>query len=532
MGTVEQPTAAVRIELSNDDGSIVPPPVEPGGSGAKGAKMIGVIVSGLVVVAAMIWLTRPDDGQTAVGTPITVPTTVPTGSDSSDGRVNSERDGLPPPTTTSEPDPARTEYESVELETFFFSMVEAELGWIAFGIDAQTNVGALYRSTDGLNWNALPDDTLPAGDPIGLDRIDDRYVIAVDEERTWSQGDFSFGFGEDEQYPDHRISVWTSTDAVNWTPSDLPTLEGTGYPYFVTFTQDSYTVPMLVSPDDPHRFLTQLLGPFVDAEVAARVCSSERTFESEVRTIELRDCAGEVVAEVNENDFPDDFEDVWRPYCVEIARSWSGQGFSSMLVRRDGPPIRAELRDWGSMFGRAASTGYLSMPQGLEETLPSECGGSDVGTAVPETTLLFWTPDEGERDVLPAGLERSELVPQFGTGVVRGEDGRYYVALSGSVWAGVPPFTEWEEVLASPIDGSSTTRSNGETFLSLSGDGSHALLAVPGALFVAPLDGEWTQVPFEESDGFFTQIGVATDDYVVVGVQGPSGGRLIKVPLA
>ncbi len=524
MGRVEQPTAAVRIELSNDDGSIVPPPVEPEGSGAKGAKMIGVIVSGMVVVAAMIWLTRPDDGQTAVGTPITVPTTVPADTHSSDGRVNSERDGVPPPATTSEPEAARTEYESVELGTFFLSMVEADLGWIAFGIDAQTNAGALYRSIDGLNWDVLPDDTLPAGDPIGLDRIDDRYVIAVDEERTWSQDDFSFGFGEDEQYPDHRISVWTSTDAVTWSPSDLPPLEGTGYPYFVTFTQDSYTVPMLVRPDDPHRFLTQLLAPFVDADVAARVCSSERAFETEVRTIELKDCAGELIAEVNENDYPDDFEDVWRPYCVEIARSWSGQGFSSMLVRRDGPPIRAELRDWGSMFGRAVSTGYLSVSQGLDETLPSECGGSDVGAAVPETTLLYWTPDEGERDVLPAGLERAQLDPQFGTPLVRGEDGRYYVALGGSVWAGVSPFTEWEEVLASP--------GNGEPFLSLSGDGNHALLAVPGVLFVAPLDGEWMQVPFEVSNGFVTQIVLATDDYVVVRVQGGRGDRLVKVPLA
>lgn len=532
MGTVEQRTAAVRIELSCDDGTIVPPPVEPGGSGAKGAKMIGVIVSGMVVVAAMIWLTRPDEGQTAVGTPITVPTTVPTAPDPSDRRVDPERDGVPPPTTSSEPAASRIEYESVEMGTFFFSMVEAELGWIALGIDAETNTGALYRSIDGLNWNAAPEDTLPVGDLLGLDRIDGSYVIAVDEARTWSDGDFSFGFGEDQQYPDHRISVWTSTDAVTWGPSDLPSLEGNGYPYFVTFTPDSYVVPMLVRPEDPHRYLTELLAPFVDADVAALVCSSERTFETEVRTIELKDCAGDLVAEVTENDFPDDFEDVWNPYCVELARSNSGQEFSSTLVSRDGPPITAELRDWGSMFGRAVSAGYLSMSQGFVQAgLPSECGGSDVSVRG-ENRLLFWTPDEGERDVLPAGLERVDVDPQFGTGIVRGKDGRYYVPIGGSVWAGMAPFTEWEEVLASPIDRSSTTRSNRETFLTLSGDGNYALLAVPGALFVAPLDGEWTQVAFEESFGFFTQIGVATDDYVVVGVQGPSGDRLIKVPLA
>lgn len=532
MATVEQRTAAVRIELSNDDGSIVPPPVEPGGSGAKGAKMIGVIVSGMVVVAAMIWLTRPDEGQTAVGTPIRVPTTVPTGTDASDGRVDSERDGVPAPTTTSEPAVARTEYESAEVGTFFFSMVEAELGWIALGIDAETNAGALYRSIDGLNWNAVPDDTLPVGDLLGLDRIDGSYFIAVDEERTWSEGDFAFDVGEDEQYPDHRITVWTSSDAITWSSSDLPRLEGNGYPYFVTFTQDSYVVPMLVRPDDPYRYLTVLLAPFVDAEVAALVCSAERTFETEVRTVELKDCAGDVVAAVTEDEFPDDFENVWRPWCVDVARARAGQGFSSALVTRDGAPITAELRDWSSMFGRAVSTGYLSMSEGFPQAgLPSECGGSDE-TVFGETRLVFWTPDEGERDVLPAGVERSNIDPQFGSGLVRGKDGRYYAALGGSVWAGAPPFAEWEEVLVTPIDRSSTTRSNGESFLSLSGDGRYALLAVPGALFVAPLDGEWTQVAFEESFGFITQIGVATDDYVVVGVQGPSGDRLIKVPLA
>ncbi len=484
------------------------------------AKAIGALAVGILIVSAMIWATRPDDGQTAAGTPITVPTTVPTTVPST---VPNERE------TSSEPVEAEANllYESVEVTGLIASVVDADVGWIALSIENGSNAGALFRSVDGLNWTALPVGPLPRGDLLGLDRFDDTYVIAVDEARSWSESNPDFEGGG---YPDHRISVWTSTDAVNWTPSDLPLLEGNGFPYLVSFTRDSYVVPMIHG-EDPDAVLIEFLAPFVDAETAALVCSSRPTFETEIRTVELLDCDGEVLSEVREADFAEDFEDVWQSYCIDEARRQGRRRFQSVFVERGTLPIRVEMSASRGLFPRAVPNGFLSRAHSDSSFgLQQECGGTGSQGAFEVVGLTFWSSGAGTQDVRPTTPVASDYSLGFGASIARGPDDRYHVTMGGSVWSGIAPFDQWKEVLAPPIDGSASGTASRETHLSLSGDGRYALLVMTDTLYVAPLGGDWVEVPFAEPLGF-TQIVVATNEYVVVMEQGPRGQRLIKIPL-
>lgn len=534
MGTVDERGAAVRIELGGDDGAIVPPPMDSVGAGGAGGRTIGVVLVGVLLVGALVWSTRPDDGETAAGTPITVPTTIADDTEASDG---SEVPGATPSTTTSEgaTSDARDEFEdyaSVPAEqSFLLSIVQADLGWVALGLGVSGGAvaGNLLRSVDGLRWSPIAEGSLPDGDLMGLDRIDGVYIVAVDEAASWSTDGSA---GQNGRLPDHRISVWTSSDAVKWTPSDLPVLEGNGFPYFVSFTEDAYVVPMVVAPEVPGRYLVELLAPFVDAETAATVCSSKRTFETEIRSVELRSCDGRLVAELTEAEFPADFERVWPLHCVDVARSLSDQNYATMFVERDAPPVRAEITDTESLFGQAVPEGVLQLEQRFgERGLPTECGGTDAddGPRLLGARLTYWSSATGERDVMPDGLENAGGALGFGRNIVRGPDDRYYFALGGVVWAGSAPFDDWELVLNLPAEVLASSQLN-QAHLSLSGDGGHALLASPGNLWVAPLDGEWTHVDFDDSYGF-VEIVVATDKYVVVRVQGATGQRHVQVPL-
>ena len=115
-------------------------------------------------------------------------------------------------------------------------------------------------------------------------------------------------------------------------------------------------------------------------------------------------------------------------------------------------------------------------------------------------------------------------------GLTRGMDDRYYVVFDDAVWAGTAPFDDWERVLTPPVDISDVETTKGYPPLSLSLEGRHALFAVPGSLYVAPVDGAWTHVDFDEPFGW-VEIVVATDEYVIIAVSGRNGDRLAKVPL-
>ncbi len=531
MGTVEQ-RAAVRVELGEDDGIVGAPPVEPAERSGAGGRTIGVVIAGLLIVGAMIWITRPDDGQTAAGTPITVPSTAPPEERTSGEVVGSEDNGVRTPTTTSEDDVARPAFDSVVANAFLFSIVRADLGWIALGFGDNNPSATLFRTIDGLNWTNFANDSLPDGDLLGLDRYDGTYMIAIDEGRTWSEA--RFDFEETGTYPEHRVSIWTSTDAVTWKASDLPVLEGVGFPYLSSLTRDSYVVPMIDAPENRQEALIEFLAPFVDADVAALVCSSSKTYETATPTVVLEDCDGEILAEVAADEFPDDFDKVWNDYCVELARSSGSQRFTSIVVTREGAPARVELSSSrGLLFGRAVPNGFLTRSQVASEVgLPEECGGTfDPAPGGPAGSgITFWGAETGQRDVTPTTPSVSDEFIGFDSTMVLGLDDRLYVTMGGSVWAGIAPFDEWEQVLTTPPEirfslATSLAR------LTLSGDGWYALLAMPDNLYVAPLGGgEWSHVAY---DGWSDtpQIIVATDDYIVVRDQGDSEDRFVKVPL-
>jgi len=71
----ETAAASVRIELS-DVGGTAPSPVLSGSPGhGKGRVGLIALAVSLGLFAVLMLMIRPDDGETAAGTPIAVPTT-------------------------------------------------------------------------------------------------------------------------------------------------------------------------------------------------------------------------------------------------------------------------------------------------------------------------------------------------------------------------------------------------------------------------------------------------------------------------
>lgn len=530
METVDDNAAAVRVELSDDNQRPADVTGPNGGDGGRTRLLVAVGIATALVVALIVAL-RPDEGRTAAGTPITAPTTTTTadGLEASDVGIKDEDQGV-----TTAPDSSAAanslgdadtefDYEQAESDAFFFSVVNADLGWTALTFGSTQGAGVLLRSIDGLRWEELPAESLPDGDLLGLDRFGDAYVIAVDERQTWSQPDFDFSTGE---LPEHRISVWTSLDAVNWFPSDLPTLEGEGYPYPVSFTPESYVVPMRVDPGGTNENLVEFLAPFVDAATANEVCSSRLEFGQEVMLSALLDCDGQVLATVSEADHPEDFAVLRRNYCVEAARESGLQRFSWALVARGVESVRGTISDTPAIFGKAVGGGYVHRTRpSIASPLPEECGGERADFLPGPSSISFWTPTAGPVDVTP--VEELRAPPGFGFPgeVVLADDGRVFVVVDGRVFAGEPPFQEWESV----FDSVDLTSEVEDHRLSVTNDGAVAGLEIDGEFWVARRDGPWEIVELGAAS-FATSVLVATPDFVIVSVEGVAPTRLLKIP--
>jgi len=539
MGAIDKSVAetaapSVRIELS-DVGGTVPPPVASGSPGAGNGRvgLIALAVS-LGLFAVLMLMIRPKDGETAAGTPITVPTaTVPTESGPPESRPD-VLDRIPVKDATEDPATDRlrngSDYETANNDMFIFSLVEADSGWLALGFGQEGANGGLWRSTDGLTWDSLESDTLPSGDVLGFDRIDKTYVLAVDELRTWSS-DTAFDFG-DGNFPEHRITVWISLDAVNWVPSEWPATAGVGFPYPVSFSRRSYAVPMIDAAPGDNALLAALLEPFVAADLAQDVCSVERRFQDPSNSVVLSDCEGQPIIEVFEQDHPGTFGHLWREFCLGIARSSGLQRYSTVYSEglNTGPdiePTRIEFDDQLALFGKALDEGFQSRSADLgNESLPTECGGvATPFNAGVDDRLLYWTSLGGLVDVSPARGVIGASGPE-GAAVI-GSDGRYYVAMGGSVWAGTPPFEDWEQILAPPEDENAPFA--GRTArVSLAFDGSLAMASAPGKLWFAEPKGEWFDVPFVQSSPD-PQILLATDEFAIIQPDGFGSQRLVKV---
>lgn len=528
MGRAEETSAAVRIELADDEGMAPAPGDKPlrGGSGRVGSLSL-VVLAAFGLVAILVATTRPSDGRTAAGTPITSPSTTSAPGEST-GATSTEVDSFEEgnviaPSTSTSPDAQVDPVETSEVDILIFNVVDADFGWIALGFGLEDNAGALWRSTDGLEWSALPAGSLPEGDVLGFDRFDGTYLLAVDELGTWSNPDaFDFGLGT---YPEHRISVWTSSDAVSWVPSDLPIVEGTGFPYPVSLGTTSYAVPLIDEPEGPNDLLVELLSPFLDAGDAARVCSSRRQTVGASASVMLEDCEGQVVAEVRGEDHPETFDRLGQGFCIQAALSAGQRRFSTMFAERGGEATRAEFSSDVDLFGRATSKGVLTFTlAGGMAALPPECGGE----ATAARTLSYWTADTGSADVSPTISEDSQLlINPFGV-MGRAADGRIAVVLDGGVWSSEPPFERWDEVVEPVerpvIDGAFRERTT------VSSDGEFALASLADGLYLASTDdGTWTKLPDIGFDRPGHRILLATDDYVIV--EASIGDQLAKIPI-
>lgn len=523
MGNSED-AASVRVELA-DDADSIEIPVAPDARSGRGRAGLGALVVALGLVAVLVFTNRPDDGTNAAGTPITIPTTtaleVQTTIDSpleDTSRDGSAADDSVAPTTTSEP--TANDLETVPFDAIFLDVIDVDLGWIGLAFEGDPSSAALFRSLDGLNWDPLASDTLPPGDLLGFDRIEGTYRLAVDENESWSDPN---AFNFDEGFPGHRISVWSSVDAVTWEPSGLPTLEGTGFPYPISFGEDGYVVPMVIEPEVIGQELIDLLAPFVDAETAVRACSRSQGRDGDALTVVLRDCDNEIIAELAEADYPDTFDVLESDYCFSIARESSGLDASVTFVASSGDPVSSPLPEPSWLFGQATASGFLTArPFGPSLELP-ECGGAGELSA----SLLFGSAEAGFIDVSPATtLESNLLVGPLNT-AIRGSDGQYYAAVAGSVWAADEPFEDWEEILQPPI---SAPSDQSERMLMLDPTGRTAVFAEPDRLSVAIIGGEWVAASVP-STLIPNGILVSTDDYVILQSFGPTGLELVKVPI-
>lgn len=530
MGMVKENDAPVRIELATDEGAAVPV-AEDAPRGARPRTVLaGVLVLVLPVVGLVLAL-RPEDGQTAAGTPIVVPTTVlddpADAGASADGSTDEERGVATDPDVEDDllDSATRTPYEQVESDDFILSSVDADLGWIALAFGNEAGGGRLLRSLDGMTWDPLATDDLPDGDVLGLDRFDGVYVIAVDERRSWSSSNFR---GSGGAIPEHHIRVFTSLDAINWFPSELPTLEGAGFPFLVSFTADSYVVPIQGAADGSSEALVELLAPFVDAETASRVCESRRDFSDSDRAVLLLDCDGQVLARVIADEHPDDFETIWPEYCVEAAREIGLEEFSLAMVERGGSTQSIEISENPVLFGRAVPGGYLARSGsiGVRE-LPPECGGPRTTVTGPRTRpvpLIYWDAGTGVSIVTPDEQEPS--AGDFGPdgALAKTTDEKIITIVNGTVYGGTRPFDSWQEITGPP-DGAGTFDQ-----VSLTPDGRAAGLYSEGTIWITRDFSTWRPFSLAELGAFSARVIVAAEDYVVVSVQGGRAGALVKIP--
>lgn len=527
MGSEDDSPAAVRIELSTGDDLTNHAPLATEASHARG-KVVLALLAAALLVAGLLSLTRPDDGETAAGTPITAPTTTDvdeapaTSSDQGTGDEVIDEAGDEGSATDTIAEPPQ--FETADFDTFMFSVVSADIGWLGLGFSGDAT--GLWRSVDGLDWTALPDDALPPGDLLGFDRIDGVYLIAMDELRSWTEGGFNFENGES---PRHRITVWQSSDAVNWFPTERPVLEGTGFPYPASFSRDAYVVPM-VEPSTSHDAVIAFLEPFVDATVAGEVCAMRRaSTEAEVAVV-LEDCDGEIIAEVSEADFPDDFVRLTRDYCLEVALSIDAQRALSVVVENDAPTQRIELDDGFALFSRALPGGFIA-PTGVSvaDNLPLDCGGEVEGDSQ-TNGVVYWTEETGHIDVTPP-LDSGSInfgsnfsSPQGRLSLIPGDDSARVRVINGDgIWESEPPFESWNRLVPPPPVAAELL---GGATMSLSRDGSAAVVQTRERLHLWA-GGEWTAIEFNELEG--VELLVSNEEMVIVSGRSRRGARLMRV---
>lgn len=527
MGRTPENTASVRVELSEDDRLIAPPPPDGGRDGYGSPRALAVIAAGAILVVALIVLTRPEAGQTAVGSPITARSTdtdveIDTSESDSAPEVNSV---LPPTTTENTSGTALVpEFDSAEIDFYPFEVVKVGLRWIALGFGDDDQGGGLWQSVDGLSWIQLDNRGFPQGDILGFSYFDDHYVIAVDETATWS----TQPAGGDLGNASFRISIWQSADTLLWLPSErLPPHEGVGFPYPVSISPSAYVVPSLgPAPGGEYAVLVDYLSEVLEPDLGRRVCRAEREAVEEDRQLVLLDCLDEELVRVSRTDDEALFDSL-DPDCVEVARGVENNQPSVTYIDALTGQHRIPLDDQFGLFGVLIESEFITPTSPFSQILPPHCSGVAPGS--PDhfaANVLVWNPAGARTIAGPEEIQGSSVGASFRS-VLGTRGGSAMMVGQTGLWMAEPPFTSWDLVLSSsPDDGGPGL----DARLSLTSNGSLVMGTSADMLFFGKPGGEWSEVDFGRLNEFPVLL-VATEEYAIVLLQ-RAEPRVVKIPLS
>lgn len=507
MSADREPQSSVRVELGAPDATDTPNVPSPSSDDSSSPRVVIAVVVAIVAVLLLLFALRPDDGRSAAGTPITVPT-------------------APPPETSvpiepgEDPSSDEIDLESAEMASFPFDVVETRSGWVGLAADP-TGSTALWRSVDGLLWSAIPADDVPEGDIIGVDYINGEYLIAVDVLRSRSQ-DLLL---RDSAFPEHDVQVFRSGDAVTWSPdSDFAELVGSGFPLSAQFSEDALLVPMVgPGPDGLDDQLIELLGDFMPDAVAIEVCRAVRRPEGDGPAIVFLDCLDEELLVLTPDYLPEWeaelFGEARIERCIDAVRFRSGQREYYNYLQRSEPLVEIDARPGSPLNGVQIPGGVLMVSHPSINGVSCPDGLPLDDSSPREMAIERWTRSEG----LVAVAEVAGSF-QFVGEMAALDDGRVRISTFQQVWESSEPYADWEVVFE---------RSDFDIGQTLS-------LAPDGSMFVGPtssgslLFGTGDAQPFEVDLGRridFVQLVIAEPDYAIVAMFDERGAtELTKVP--
>ena len=499
MGVPEESTASVRIELATGgrpESAPAPAPRSP----RSMKHVVAPIIGGLLLVGGLIALVMPDDGTPDDGAPST---TVPQQIAGENSIAGSETPRL------------EDRFDNAELGFFPLQIVEFDAEWFAHGSDAGR--GVLYRSVDGLDWVELQPEGLPDGDLVGFERLSGGFAAVVDELSAWSSVEF-----DQPQDALHRLSFWSSTDAVSWvTDSDRPTVEGVGFPFPVQLSENASAItivePVEPDPDGP---LVRYLEPVMSAIDARRTCSAQSRLDVDNRVYDFLDCNDELVLTTAAIDIP---ELVSRPsdptLCVETLHQQMQQRNVTRIVRTNGSEAEIDLGVEYGLFGQFFNDSYISLASAPNASNASACFEDDASTIQGEIDGgLLWRTDVGPTRIDVPGVRRGDDV----RALRRAADGRAMTSGLNHAYVSAYPYVGWSEANAT-AQGDQLLRLGP---ISISADGGLLMgYSTANWYFADPDSATWLTI---EAGGPAAVL-LSTDDFAIV--MNDRSDHLYKVPL-
>lgn len=446
MWLVDEPLPSVRVEVESASADVVSPAIPDGPAPKGGRSSRGVIfgaVAAIGLVIAVLFLVRPDDGNTAAGTErqATTTTAAPT--------------TTAPPTTTSAGSPeedeafARPRDPAVEVTDFdlgsdffsFLSIVPFDRGYLMLdGGDSFDDRGGLelFRSLDGLAWREIDVEILE-------DSADDADVelysllvptndgVAVLRESVLRQG----SFGGEVTQSRERL---TSTDGATWTVSN--SLDASAddlfgeFSFFALHTGDlaAYPAADLGERTNPlEELLRATLRPEIELPDSG-VCFVD-VFGA---TLNVWPCNADEPLEVTTDDFID-------PELASAVRACAGALDvgpalpNTRVVHRFADDTTQLVESSAAMFGATAlpdGTVVAAFDGNPEFAFSTGCEQFIDLPEVTDPVIELWRPDGSiELVPLPDGIEVStSLTSGLPPSLAGAGDNEVFVAFESDVW--------------------------------------------------------------------------------------------------